>query len=130
MLLKNISLKLLLVVIFLCASCIYIILYGSKFRHGVFQKSKEFSFSRIFIFTGDNRPVERNLNQFYTLSMLINSVYARRYSYTFRYFHVTYNDTRRLANNIPFRPSCFNQVLNQERSGHWAKLQVSSFQKS
>jgi hypothetical protein len=88
------------------------------------QSPSVFPSTRLFIFTSDNRPIENNNNDFYILSALINLAYARRYNYTFRYFRITYNDTRQLTKNVPFRPSCFNQVLNQERSVHWAKLQV------
>ena len=88
------------------------------------QSQSVFPSTRLFIFTSDNRPIENNNNDFYILSALINFAYARRYNYTFRYFRITYNDTRQLTKNVPFKPSCFNQVLNQERSVHWAKLQV------
>ena len=83
--------------------------------------------SRVLIFTSDNRPIVNGNNYFFTLSALINFLYAQRHGYTYRYYQITYNDTRKLSKKIPFSPGCFNLVLNQERSAHWAKLQVMLF---
>jgi hypothetical protein len=114
-----------LFLILICANFICVVFYAFNFRYNLYQKQQVFSSFRVFIFTSDNRPIKNGQNAFHTLSALINFAYARRYKYTYRYFHIIYNDSRNLAKNIPFRPGCFNQVLNQERSVHWTKLQVS-----
>jgi hypothetical protein len=67
---------------------------------------------------------------FYAFNFRYNLYQKQQVFSSFRVFIFTsdnliYNDSRNLAKNIPFRPGCFNQVLNQERSVHWTKLQVS-----
>jgi len=121
---RRVNLKFRLLILLLCLYSIHRVCYILTSQYDKFQTEEVFSSSRMFIFTSDNRAIGNGLNEFYTLSALINFIYARRYKYTFKYFHVIYNNTRNITKNVPFTPSAFNQVLNQERSVHWAKLQV------
>jgi hypothetical protein len=127
MLFRRVNLKYRLIILFVCLNLIHFVFYTLTSQYDKFQTGEVFSSSRIFIFTSDNRAFRDGLDDFYTLSSLINFIYARRYKYTFKYFHVIYNNTRKITKNVPFTPSAFNQVLNQERSVHWAKLQVRSY---
>jgi hypothetical protein len=129
MLLKHYNRKIALLIILICLSLICVIFYLYTSRSNIYQIRQVSSSPRIFIFTCENRPIVNGEYDFYTLSALINFVYAHQYKYTFRYFHMNYNNTRKLAQNVRWPPSCFNQILNQERSVHWAKLQVSIYKK-
>lgn len=124
MFVENNKRKFILLTIFISMNVGYLMIYFNDLSVDRLLIPSSTSRPRIFIFTTDNRPILHNDSQFYSIGASINFVYARRYGYTYRYYRSNYNNSRKIAQNIPFAPGCFNQVLNQERSAHWAKLQV------